>query len=144
MNRKPTRTLIITVEVYDHTQEQTNDTAPTVADLVDAFASVQTPPVTLADFDESAPDAPEADPEPREPRGIATTARRPHGPRNCPTYAEGRAQHPTGPDRAPHADYGNGRKIHTCRACGAPHRRYVEANDACGLGQACKDAREAI
>ena len=124
MNRKPTRTLIITVEVYDHTDE---------AEQTNATPEPPTPSVTLADWEETPPVAPEATPEPR---GIVAQARR-RQTRDQPTYAEGRAQHPAGVDRAPHPDYGAGRKVHRCGRCGSPHRRYVSKRGTCGLGHLC-------
>ena len=35
-----------------------------------------------------------------------------------------------------HPRYGNGRKVHTCRNCGAPHRRFNPDRGHCGVGPA--------
>lgn len=40
-------------------------------------------------------------------------------------------------ERAPHLNYGNGRKVHTCSRCGAAYRRLSHKTGRCGLGADC-------
>ena len=118
--KKPTKTMriLITVQVLeDDTPDPTPQAAPDEAQTdLSRFARLEDLPAPTAP-----PTAPPAPPAP-------TTRRNP------PTYADGRAQHPSGADRAEHARYGTGRKVHRCSNCGAPNRRFNPKTGACGLG----------
>ena len=128
-DKQPTRRYVITVEVYDVPVQAQDDRPP--AQVVDWG---QWLPNCANDPEPVAPDAVEPAPQAQEPRGIVAQASR-------PTYADGRARHPCGDDRAEHTRYGTGRKVHRCSVCGAPHTRFNRRTGMCAgsvrYGVAC-------
>lgn len=118
-DKQPTRRYVITVEVYDVPVQAQDERPP--AQVVDWG---QWLPNCANDTEPVASDAVEPAPQPQEPRGIVAQASR-------PTYATGRAQHPTGDDRADHTRYGTGRKTHRCSVCGAPNTRFNYSTGMC-------------
>lgn len=114
--KKPTKTMriLITVQVLE---DDTPQTAPDEAQTdLSRFVRLEDLPTPTA--------TPTATPAPP---AVKTRT-------NPPTYADGRALHPSGADRAEHLRYGTGRKVHRCSNCGAPNRRFNTKTGACGLG----------
>lgn len=117
MKKQPQRMrILITIEVLS---DETDEHPPVAEDTAQTDLSRF---VRLEDLPSS--------PTPQEPQESPTEPSEGITPTHPPLTVEN--------GRQPHLCYADGRKVHTCSNCGAPHRRLNPKTGQCGEGDNCR------